>query len=84
MTSWKVFVAQLLTIIAGKSQTRKWALDKGVGLLWPMVYTWVILGLDEPLFSHPFTQGLPPYVWGSPLTIQASSQQEHLKQIPRT
>ena len=32
MTSWKVFVAQLLTIIAGKSQTRKWALDKGVGL----------------------------------------------------
>ena len=33
MTSWKVFVAQLLTIIAGKSQTRKWALDKGVGLV---------------------------------------------------
>ena len=32
MTSWKVFVAQLLTIIAGKSQTRKWALDKGGGL----------------------------------------------------
>ena len=29
MTIWKVFVAQLLTIIAGKSQTRKWALDKG-------------------------------------------------------
>ena len=37
MTSWKVFVAQLLTIIAGKSQTRKWALDKGGGLVWLLI-----------------------------------------------
>ena len=47
MTSWKVFVAQLLTIIAGKSQTRKWALDKGVGLEHPWML--MVLYAHSPL-----------------------------------